>query len=174
MATITPNTDVSLNQKIESKGDGFVEYGGVRMSVDELVMLVFMMKSETMSNLASDRAADAQANLQQIQKARGYSSQVGQLKSQAGGGTSSMPADMKKFFQDNGIKWSKEGAQGKDDWDITKQYLNDYIDKLSSNNDLKMIKLKSIINKQQEAAQGADSMVTISKQTMGSILSNFR
>ncbi len=155
---------VGLNQKIEAQGNGSVKYGGTEMSVQELVMMVFMMKAEVMSSVAADRASDAQSKLDLIKKARAFLTDMDVKKNDAKtkGGSTEMSADMKSFMKANGIKWDTTGDDDwhdSDQWDINKQYMNDFIDKQSSNNDLQMIKLKSVINKQQEAVQGSDSMV---------------
>ncbi len=156
---------VGLNQKIEAQGNGSVKYGGTEMSVQELVMMVFMMKAEVMSSVAADRASDAQSKLDLIKKARSFLTDMDVKKNDAKtatAGNTEMPSDMKAFMKENNIKWDTTGNDDyhdPDQWDINKQYMNDFIDKQSSNNDLQMIKLKSVINKQQEAVQGSDSMV---------------
>ncbi len=170
-------TNPALTQTIKSTGTGGVTFGGVPMSLDDAMTLLFMQRAQTMSDLATDRAQTAQEKLKEIQQARNYLSQMRELKGQSGDHHSSkMPQDMKDYCKAHDIEWdhtNDDDNHNKGQWDINIQYMQDFVDKLSSDNDLFMIKLKSVINKSQEALQAADSMNTKSKEVMSSIIANF-
>ena len=171
-------TDAAAPPTIQTGGSSGITFGGVDMSLDDAIALLFMQRAQTMTDLAADRAQTAQEKLKDIQTARDMLSRMRDLKQQAdhGNTTKKMPDDMKAFCEQHKISWDKTGNDdyhNKDEWDVNIQYMQDFTDKLSSDNDLFMIKLKSVINKSQEATQAADGLMTKNKEVVSSIIANF-
>ena len=170
-------TDSAATQTIQAGGPSGVKFGGVDMSLDDAMALLFLQRAQTMTDVATDRAQTAQAKLKDIQGARDMLARMRELKQEAAKNhNSTMPPDMKQYCEDHNISWDKKGnddVHNKDEWDVNIQYMQDFVDKLSSDNDLFMIKLKSVINKSQEATQAADSLSTKNKEVVSSIIANF-
>ncbi len=171
-------TDASSTPTITAGGSSGIMFGGIEMSLDDAMALLFIQRAQTMTDLATDRAQTAQEKLHEIQEARDMLSRMRELKQEADheDSTTKMPADMKEFCDKNNISWDKTGGDdyhNKKEWDVNIQYMQDHVDKLSSDNDLFMIKLKSVINKSQEATQAADSLMTKNKEVVSGIIANF-
>jgi hypothetical protein len=177
MTTNVTDTAAKQTQGVTTGGSSGVMFGGVDMSLEDAMALLFIQRAQTMTDLASDRAQTAQDKLKDIQAARDMLGKMRGLKQTASkDGSSTMPPDMKAFCQEHHIHWDETGnddKHDKDEWDVNIQYMQDYVDKLSSDNDLFMIKLKSVINKSQEATQAADGLMTKNKEVVSSIVANF-
>ena len=149
---------------------------GGRISVEEVMAMLFLRRAETLSDLASDRANQEQGKLNELNDARQMLARMTGLKQDAGKHSSEMPADMVAFCKEHSIDTDRTGndnKHGKDEWGINIQYLNTYIDKLSSSNDTFMIKLKSLVGKATNATEGANNVVSQRKQIMKDILTSF-
>ena len=166
---------------IKSTGSGGVLVDGVAMSLNDAVALIYMKRAETMNDIATDRAQEAEMKLKDLQDARAMLGRMRGLKQDARNDTqhahncTEMPPDMVQYCKDHKVDWdhhNNDTWHTADEWDVNIQYMQDHLDKLSSDNDLFMIKLKSVINKGQEATQACDGMNTKSKEVMSSIIAN--
>ncbi len=149
---------------------------GSNMSVEDIMAMLFLRRAETLSGLATDRAQQEQGKLDELNSAREMLARMTALKQDAGKHASEMPADMVAFCKEHNIDFDHTGNDNwhnKDEWGVNIQYLNTYIDKLSSNNDTFMIKLKSLVGKATNATEGANNVVTQRKQIMKDILTSF-
>ena len=149
---------------------------GKGASIEDVMAMLFLRRAETLSGLATDRAQQEEGKLNDLNKARNMLARMTALKQDAGDGTSGMPRDMVEFCNSNNIDYDRAGNDtwhDKDQWGVNIQYLNTYIDKLSSNNDTFMIKLKSLVGKSTNATEGANNVVTQRKQIMKDILTSF-
>ena len=138
--------------------------------------MLFLRRAETLSGLATDRAEQEEGKLSDLNDARQMLARMTALKQDSDDGTTEMPADMVKYCQSHNIDFDHTGNDNnhnKDEWGVNIQYLNTYIDKMSSNNDTFMIKLKSLVGKATNATEGANNVVTQRKQIMKDILTSF-
>lgn len=149
---------------------------GGSMSIEDVMAMLFLRRAETLSGLATDRAQQEQDKLNDLNAGREMLAKMTALKQDAGKKTSEMPADMVDFCKSHNIDFDHTGNDNlhtKDEWGVNIQYLNTYIDKLSSDNDTFMIKLKSLVGKATNATEGANNVVTQKKQIMKDILTSF-
>ena len=148
------------------------------MSLNEKLLMLFINRAQTMQGIAGDRTEEAQDKLKEIQDARAMKSRMNDLKQKANDdGHAVMPQDMKDYCEAHNIDWDHTGHDdnhNKDEWGVNIQYMDDFIDKLSSNNDLFMIKLRSVVDKSNEAVQGAGGVESQAKDLMKDILAGFR
>ena len=151
---------------VEYVGQGRVSYHGETMSVMEAVSLLFVERSEVFSDLAADKIKSSQAKLKEIKEAREMLQRMRKLKGEAKGGTSDMPEDMIAWDDKNGGNRSTVGdfyAPGRvkydpDQWDIMIQGTSAHIESLTDSNQLEFLKLKSTVNKLDEAVSASNKM----------------
>ena len=148
------------------------------MSLNEKLLMLFLNRAQTMQGIAGDRTEEAQDKLKEIQDARAMKSRMNDLKEKADhDGHAVMPQDMKDYCEAHNVDWDHTGHDdnhNKDEWSVNIQYMDDFIDKLSSNNDLFMIKLRSVVDKSNEAVQGASGVENQAKDLMKDVLAGFR
>lgn len=152
---------------VEYVGEGRVSYGGETMSVMEAVSLLFIERSEVFSDLAADKIASSQAKLKEIKTAREWLQKMRAAKSDAGDGNSDMPREMIDFTKENKIGRSGTGdfynsgtrvRYNKDQWDVVIQNTSSHIESLTDSNQLEFLKLKSTVNKLDEAVSASNKM----------------
>ena len=153
---------------------------GKSMSIEDVMAMLFLRRAETLSKLATGRADQEQSKLNDLNTAREMLARMTAIKQDTGDkkgkGASAMPQDMVAYFEAHDIDYDRKGGDtwhNKDEWGVNIQYMNTYIDKLSSDNDTFMIKLKSLVGKATNATEGANNVVTQKKQIMKDILTSF-
>lgn len=157
---------------VEYVGQGRVSYHGETMSVMEAVSLLFVERSEVFSDLAADKIKSSQAKLKEIKEAREMLQRMRKLKGEAKGGKSDMPEDMiawdnknsksrstaGDFWDSNGDGINNRVKYDPDQWDIAIQGTSAHIESLTDSNQLEFLKLKSTVNKLDEAVSASNKM----------------
>ena len=172
------NTSTNVNRFDDLKyvGEGRVSFAdGTSMSVMEAVSFLYLERSETFSQLSRDKMQDAQDNLNKIKEARDMLARMRQLKSEAGKKkASTMPQDMVDYCADNDIKLDETGndnKHNKGEWDVNIENMQAHLDSLTDSNQLEFLKLKSTVNKLDEAITAANKAVDKNHDAIKGILS---
>ena len=139
------------------------------------VCLVLQQRYITMSDITAEKTREMQEQVNQINEANAWLNALGNA---GDDGESFTPPDgasvgLKEWMTDHGLDTTGvtdpldadgiENAEGK---------ISNYIDQLSSTNDLKMLSLKTAVNKSQEALTAADGVLQDLKQLMQAINNN--
>ena len=164
-------TAQQAHSDVEYVGEGRVSYGGETMSVMEAVSMLFIERSEVFSDLAADKIQTSQAKLKQIKTAREWLQKMRTQKSNAGSDKSYISDEMGQWMKDNGIDrsgagevvtWASDGREhmkyDKDQWDVAIQNTTAHIETLTDSNQLEFLKLKSTVNKLDEAVSASNKM----------------
>lgn len=141
----------------------------------EAVCLVLQQRYIAMSDVTAQKTREMQDQVNQINEA---SSWLNALKNAAASGKplkapGGSSDGLTKWMSDHGLKTTgltdtPNAAQIKD----AEGKIGNYIDQLSSTNDLKMLSLKTAVNKSQEAMTAADGVLQDLKQLMQLINNN--
>ena len=141
----------------------------------EAVCLVLQQRYITMSDITAQKTREMQEQVNQINEANAWLNALGNA---GDDGESFTPPDgasvgLKEWMTDHGLDTTGvtdpldadgiENAEGQ---------ISNYIDQLSSTNDLKMLSLKTAVNKSQEALTAADGVLQDLKQLMQTITAN--
>ena len=163
-------TAQQAHSDVEYVGEGRVSYGGETMSVMEAVSMLFVERAEVFSDLAADKIQSSQAKLKEIKTAREFLQRMRGLKSGATGDShTEMPQDMMKWMDKNKIVRSGDGEFGvwkgkeyvkynKDQWDVCITNMSAHIETQTDSNQLEFLKLKSTVNKLDEAVSASNKM----------------
>ena len=163
-------TAQQAHSDVEYVGEGRVSYGGETMSVMEAVSMLFIERSEVFSDLAADKIQASQAKLKEIKEARKFLQVMRTLKSNANTNAnknSGMPVDMQHWMDNNKIDRSQDGyfyengtrvAYDKDQWDVAITNTSSHIETMTDSNQLEFLKLKSTVNKLDEAVSASNKM----------------
>ena len=174
-ATNTPDADPALEGNVTYVGEGRVSYGGTNMSVMDAVTLLFLERSEVFSGLTKDKMNESRQNLKEIQSARKMLARMRELKAGASSKkTTTMPDDMVEYCQKNGISWDTKGDDyhhNSKEWDVNIEYMQGHLDKLTDSNQTEFLKLKSNVNKLDEAVTAANKMIEKSYDAVKNVLS---
>ena len=141
----------------------------------EAVCLVLQQRYITMSDVTAQKTREMQEQVNQINEANTW---LNALKNAGDDGTSFKApagdsAGLKKWMTDHGL--DATGVEDQPDADGVKNAegrISNYIDQLGSTNDLKMLSLKTAVNKSQEALTAADGVLQDLKQLMQLINNN--
>ena len=160
-------TAQQAHSEVEYIGEGRVSYGGEEMSVMEAVSMLFIERSEVFSDLAADKIQSSQAKLKEIKTAREWLQKMRTAKSNAGEGSSDMSVEMMNWMKEQDIGRSGTGEfydsgtkvkYNKDQWDVAITNTSSHIDTLTDSNQLEFLKLKSTVNKLDEAVSASNKM----------------
>ena len=141
----------------------------------EAVCLVLQQRYITMSDVTAQKTREMQEQVNQINDANSWLNAVKNAGTE--GGTFAPPpgasGGLTKWMTDHGLE--TKGVSDHPDADGIKNAegrIGNYIDQLSSTNDLKMLSLKTAVNKSQEAMTAADGVLQDLKQLMQLINNN--
>ena len=141
----------------------------------EAVCLVLQQRYIAMSDVTAQKTREMQEQVNQINEANSWLNAV--KNAGTGGGSFTPPAGasggLTKWMTDHGLE--TKGVSDHPDADGIKNaegQIGNYIDQLSSTNDLKMLSLKTAVNKSQEALTAADGVLQDLKQLMQLINNN--
>ena len=141
----------------------------------EAVCLVLQRRYITMSDRTAEQTQKMQEQVDQINDANSWLQAV----TEAGGdgGSFSPPAGasdgLKDWMDAHGLDTTDVGnSPDADGLKKAEGRINNYIDGLTSTNDLKMLELKTSVNKAQEALTAADGVLQDLKQLMQTINNN--
>ena len=142
----------------------------------EAVCLVLQQRYIAMSDVTAQKTREMQDQVNQINEANAWLNEVKNTPTD-GGGEFLRPAgastDLKHWMTAHGL--DAKGVDNPPDSDGAKKAeseIGNYIDQLSSTNDLKMLSLKTAVNKSQEAMTAADGVLQDLKQLMQLINNN--
>ena len=141
----------------------------------EAVCLVLQNRYITMSDVTAQKTREMQDQVNQINEANSW---LNAVKNAGDDGKSFTPpaggsGGLTKWMTDHGLETT--GVSDHPDADGVKNaegQISNYIDQLSSTNDLKMLSLKTAVNKSQEAMTAADGVLQDLKQLMQLINNN--
>ena len=141
----------------------------------EAVCLVLQNRYITMSDLTAQKTQEMQEQVNQINDANAW---LNAVKNAGDDGKSFTPpagasAGLKQWMTDHHL--DTKDVEDHPDADGVKKAegeISNYIDQLSSTNDLKMLDLKTAVNKSQEALTAADGVLQDLKQLMQLINNN--
>ena len=140
----------------------------------EAVCYVLQNRYLTMSDTVAERTQEMQDQVNQINEANDW---LNAVKEAEDGEPFKMPGDpspeLQQWMDDNDIDADSLGDDpDADDLKKIEAQLSNHVDQLSSTNDLKMLSLKTAVNKAQEALTAADGVLQDIKQLMQTITNN--
>lgn len=131
--------------------------------LDTLVEMISIQRSQMLRLRAQDSLAENKAQLALMDKSREMLAQMKDLKQQAKqNGLSTMPPDMKKFCDDNGIKTDRtanDDIHSSDQWDVNIEYLNSFVDKISGQSKTQFLQLQRLTTDSDDSLREASTMV---------------
>ena len=141
----------------------------------EAVCLVLQQRYITMSDVTAQKTREMQEQVNQINEANAW---LNAVKNAGDSGNSftapaGTSAGLKTWMTNHGL--DTNGVENQPDANGVKKAegeIGNYIDQLSSTNDLKMLSLKTAVNKSQEALTAADGVLQDLKQLMQTINNN--
>ena len=141
----------------------------------EAVCLVLQQRYITMSDVTAQKTREMQEQVNQINEANSWLNAVKNAGDDGKSFTAPAGASggLTKWMTDHGLETT--GVSDPLDADGVKNaegQISNYIDQLSSTNDLKMLSLKTAVNKSQEALTAADGVLQDLKQLMQLINNN--
>ena len=141
----------------------------------EAVCLVLQQRYIAMSDVTAQKTREMQEQVNQINEANSW---LNALQSAGDDGKGFEPpagasGGLTKWMSEHGLD-TKDVADQPDTNGVknAEGQINNYIDQLSSTNDLKMLSLKTAVNKSQEALTAADGVLQDLKQLMQLINNN--
>ena len=141
----------------------------------EAVCLVLQQRYIAMSDVTAQKTREMQEQVNEISEANSW---LNAVRNAGDDGSSFAPPDgdsggLTAWMSAHGL--DTEGVEDTPDTDGVKNaeaQISNYIDQLSSTNDLKMLSLKTAVNKSQEALTAADGVLQDLKQLMQTITNN--
>ena len=146
-----------------------------KLSPLEAVCLVLQNRYLTLADTTAQKTQDMQDQVNQINEANDWLKAVKEAEENGSLDTPGTPSDSLQAWMDkNGIDVSALSGDSPDSGDLSsaETKLSSYVDQLSSTNDLKMLALKTSVNKAQEALTAADGVLQELKQLMQTIAGN--
>ena len=140
----------------------------------EAVCYVLQNRYLTMSDAVAERTREMQEQVNQINEANDW---LNAIRNAEDGDALELPGDasaaLQQWMDENGIDLDDLGdPPDLDDLEKLATQFSNHIDQLSSTNDLKMLRLKTVVNKAQEALTAADGVLQDIKQLMQTITNN--
>lgn len=151
----------------------------VDISTLEAVMLVLMQRYTTMSDVTAEKTREMQEQINQIKEANGWLNAVtdaalgGELEHPPGAAPAGSFLLLMAWMMENGLDTASYNYPPTiEDLKKIQAQISNYVDQLSSNNDLRMLSLKTAVNKSQQAITAADGVLQNIKQLMQTITTN--
>ena len=141
----------------------------------EAVCLVLQQRYIAMSDVTAQKTREMQEQVNQINDANSW---LNAIKNAGDDGASFAPpagasVGLTEWMTDHGLDTTDvEDSPDTDGVNNAEGQISNYIDQLSSTNDLKMLSLKTAVNKSQEALTAADGVLQDLKQLMQTITAN--
>lgn len=154
---------------------------GIMDSIDlgptQSLQMLFAKLNLAQAQLAKNGAMD---NINKIQKSQEAQKECAAMIAKArelqntakNSGATDMPADMKAYFQKNGLKWDTKGDDdhhNKDEWEYNIQSLTAYRDQLGTDTQQLMVFVQDYMGQYNSYLQGANSAIQQGNQTLQSI-----
>ena len=140
----------------------------------DAVCFVLQLRYIATSDLVAEKTREMQEQINQIHEANSWLNAVTT-------GASGMPFEapegatetLQEWMESNGIdSTGYEDPPSKENLEHAQGQISNYVDQLSSNNDLRMLSLKTAVNKSQQALTAADGVLQNLKQLMQTIIAN--
>ena len=139
----------------------------------EAVMVVLQNRYRALADTTARQTAEMQDQVNQINEANSW---LTALQESEDGSFHAPPGErseaLKKWMRDNDIDPDDLKDLSPKERDEMATKFSNYVDQLSSTNDLKMLSLKTAVNKSQEALTAADGVLQELKQLMQTINNN--
>ena len=146
----------------------------VNVSTLEAVMFVLQQRYVAMSDVTAEKTREMQEQVDQIKEANAWLNAI--TESAATGEQHYPPGTnewMSTWMTRHGLDPSGyENPRTVENFRNAQAQISNYVDQLSSNNDLRMLSLKTAVNKAQQAMTAADGVLQNIKQLMQTITSN--
>ncbi|MGI9228473.1 MAG: hypothetical protein ACR2P9_01295 [Gammaproteobacteria bacterium] len=165
-----------------------------QVSVEDVVALLFLRRAHTLQGILQDKADQEKNKLDAIDAARQMGARVTELTQEADRWkNSNMPKDMQDYFEAHGIAFDETVGKSddnlkntdgtvnplrgeytftKDQWGVASAGLNAQVDKMTSDNSIFTIKMKSTLSKADNALEAYDGINKKHNDTQGSIIRN--
>ena len=151
----------------------------VDVSALEAAMLVLMQRYITMSDVTAEKTREMQDQVNQIKEANVWLNRVttaalgSEIAHPDASGVFGATLALIVWMDGNGLdKSAYVYPLTAQDFKTIETQISNYVDQLSSNNDLRMLSLKTAVNKSQQALTAADGILQNIKQLMQTIISN--
>lgn len=138
------------------------------------VCFVLQKRYATLSDVTAQRTQEMQDQVNQINEASEWLKAVKEAEDGQSPETPGEPSDaLQQWMDDNDIDVDNLGSDtDAAELESMENKFSSYVDQLSSTNDLKMLELKTVVNKSQEALTAADGVLQDIKQLMQTITGN--
>ena len=145
-----------------------------KLSPLQAVCLVLQNRYIALSDETAQKTRDMQEQVNQINEANDWLRAVKEGEDSGSLDSPGEPSDsLKQWMEKNDIDVDAlSDSPDNDDLKSAETKLSSYVDQLSSTNDLKMLALKTKVNKSQEALTAADGVLQELKQLMQTIATN--
>ena len=146
----------------------------VNISTLEAVMFVLQQRYVAMSDVTAEKTREMQEQVKQIKEANAWLNAI--TESAITGDQHYPPGTnewMSTWMTRHGLDPSGyQNPRTAENFRNAQAQVSNYVDQLSSNNDLRMLSLKAAVNKSQQALTAADGVLQNIKQLMQTITSN--
>ena len=144
------------------------------------VQMMFARLQLAQSQLCKNQAEDYMKQVEDIQeeqkKCADMISKARELQNTAKQGgednCTTMPADMKEFFEKRGLKWETTGSDdlhNADEWDYNLKSLTNYQEQIGNKTQTLMVYLQDFIGQYNSYLQGANTQISNANQTLTNI-----
>lgn len=173
MTDINTN-QVGANQPTNSVGSTRT-VGEYKLDPLEREAMLFARFAELMFHAIDDMSDDLETNSNELDKVEEMSARMGELKTDAGKGTTHMPADMGNFLFARGIRTDRTGGDNNHtaaEWDVNKGYLESYRQSHMNIGTLKLRKLEALNGKARNMMEAASAADKSNQNNKSSIIRN--
>ncbi|MEI2740861.1 MAG: hypothetical protein V9G63_00245 [Candidatus Competibacter sp.] len=168
-----------MSNSVQSVGGGVFVVDGQSMDYATLVLSLQVERVNLLDKQLVAQAQGIQERNALIAQANDMLARVQQLKNQAAqnNNVTNGGAEMKKFFDANGIKYDTTGndfLHNKDEWEVAIQGLKNFTDKLNSQSELDFIRVQNLNNKREQALELTTNQLQKDSKIKNDIIGNTR
>ena len=168
-----------MSNSVQSVGGGVFVVDGQSMDYATLVLSLQVERVNLLDKQLVAQAQGIQERNALIAQANDMLARVQQLKNQAAqnNNVTNGGAEMKKFFDANGIKYDTTGndfLHNKDEWEVAIQGLKNFTDKLNSQSELDFIRVQNLNNKREQALELTTNQLQKDSKIKNAIIGNTR
>jgi hypothetical protein len=143
-----------------------------------------LMFAELQMKLSQDFKEKALEKMDTIKKSQELAKQTADMIAKArdlqntaknSGGCSTMPADMKAFFNQNGLKWETTGnddLHNKDEWEYNIKSLTNFQEQVGADTQQLMVFIQDFMGQYNAYLNGANASIRESNQTLAGLARN--
>jgi hypothetical protein len=144
-------------------------------TLDTLMMRIQSERALMLDDQVRDQAQKIERKNDLLKQANMMLIDARLKKNEAGKGTSTMSAAMVAFYEQNGIQYDTKGndyKHKKEEWDINIANLETFVDTLTSNSQLDMTRLQSIMGKYNQTFEMLSNFVKKYQSSVDSVTRN--